>query len=121
MLQERLTTVSKEQEEDGASVSKQHVTFYSFLLLLSFFSICTGSGRIKDGVCPVRLRCCVSGAAAAGCSSAAGEREDTAAGGLDAGETVTGERAQLLQGEGTNTPPSSFKPMRRSVDGRFIH
>lgn len=43
----------------------------------------------------------VSGAAAAGCSAAAGQRESAAADGLEAGEAAAGDGAQLTQREGT--------------------
>ncbi len=52
----------------------------------------------------------LSDAAAARCSGAAGEREAAAAGGLDTGEAAAGERAQLLQGEGTSDFKSITDP-----------
>lgn len=90
LLQERLVTVSREQEEEGAAVSG-HLFIYLFFFLRGWPNFL--------------LSCCVAvavatGAAPAGRGSAARTREAAAARGLDAGEATDGAGAQFAQGEG---------------------
>lgn len=82
LLQERLVTVAREQEEEGAAVNG-HVC-----------SVLRGYGVSLNVVAMV------AGAAPAGHGTTARTREAAAACGVDTGEATDGEGTRFAQGEG---------------------
>lgn len=81
MLQERLVTVAREQEEEGAAVRHVCSVLQGYDVALNVVAM-------------------VAGAAPAGRSAAARTGEAAAACGVDTGEATDGEGARFAQGEG---------------------